>query len=133
MRTISLAATFPAAPETLYDMYLDPAHHAAFTGSPVTIGDKPGSNFRAFDGALSGTILHTEPKRLIIQTWRSTGFADADIDSTLTLSFWPNPDGARIELLQANVPDADFGGVSEGWPKFYWTPWRAYLESSAQS
>ena len=132
MRTISMAASFPVAPELLYDMYLDPIHHSAFTGLPVTIDAKMGSDFRAFEGALSGTILHTEPKRLIIQTWRSTGFADSDIDSTLTLSFWPTPDGARIELLQANVPDADFGGVSEGWGKFYWAPWREYLESTAR-
>jgi hypothetical protein len=26
------------------------------------------------------------------------------------------------------VPEEDFAGVSEGWPKFYWNPWRVYLE-----
>jgi len=23
--------------------------------------------------------------------------------------------------------DEDFAGVSQGWEKYYWTPWRAYL------
>ena len=113
-------------------MYLDPDRHAAFTGSLVAICAAPGSAFAAFDGALSGTILHTQPKRLIIQTWRSVNFAESDIDSTLTLSFWPDGDGARIELLQANVPDTDFGGVSEGWGRFYWNPWREYLEAGSR-
>jgi hypothetical protein len=27
-----------------------------------------------------------------------------------------------------NVADSDFAGVSEGWAKYYFIPWRAYLE-----
>jgi hypothetical protein len=39
----------------------------------------------------------------------------------------PEKEGARIELAQINVSDNDFAGVSHGWEKYYWTPWRAYL------
>jgi activator of HSP90 ATPase len=131
-RTLSLAASMPAEPERLFDMYLDPVRHAAFTGSPVEIGSQPGSSFRAFEDALTGTILHTQPKQLIVQSWRSVNFAKDDIDSTLILTFWPKPEGARIELVHANVPEADFDGVSEGWGKFYFAPWRAYLESHSK-
>ncbi|MBW2292947.1 MAG: SRPBCC domain-containing protein [Deltaproteobacteria bacterium] len=131
-RTLSLAASMPVDPELLFDMYLDSDRHAAFTGSPVTIGSKPGSPFQAFEGTLSGSILHTVPKRLIVQSWRSVNFAEGDIDSTLILSFWPIPDGARIELVHVNVPEADFAGVSEGWGKFYFAPWREYLETQSK-
>ena len=127
-RTIQLAASLPAPPERLYDMYLDPAEHAAFTGSPVTIAAEPGATFRAFDGALTGTILQVVPKRLIVQAWRSPVWAEADLDSTLILTFLPEGDGGRIELVHVNVVDADFAGVSQGWEKFYWTRWRARLE-----
>ena len=51
----------------------------------------------------------------------------------LVLSFWPENDGARIELAQINVADSDFAGVSHGWEKYYWTPWRAYLLGPASS
>ena len=108
-------------------MYLDAAEHSAFSGSPVTISSQPGAAFRAFDGALSGTILQVVPKCLIVQSWRSSNWGPADLDSTLILTFLPEPDGGRIELTQVNVVDADFAGVSHGWEKFYWTPWRAYL------
>ncbi len=37
--------------------------------------------------------------------------------------------GARIELVHTNVPEVDFAGVSQGWDKFYWTPWRACLDT----
>lgn len=127
-RTIQMAAVLPAAPERLFDMYLDPAEHAAFTGAPVTISPEPGSAFRAFNDVLSGTMLQVVPKRLIVQSWRSPHWGQNDVDSTLVLSFLPDDNGARIELVQVNVVEADFAGVCHGWERFYWTPWRAYLE-----
>ena len=86
------------------------------------------ARFTAFDGILSGTILHVEPKRQIIQTWRSTHWAEDAIDSVLVLSFWPEDNGeGRIELAHINVPDNDFAGVSQGWEKYYWARWRAHI------
>jgi uncharacterized protein YndB with AHSA1/START domain len=126
-RTVTLAVELPASAARLYRTYLDPKQHAAFTGAPVTIAARPGAPFVAFDGALSGTILQVVPNRLIVQSWRSTHFAKQDLDSTLVLSFWPQRRGARIELTHVNIADTDFAGVSEGWSKYYWVPWRAYL------
>ena len=94
---------------------------------PVTISAVPGSAFRAFNDILSGTILQVVPKRLIVQSWRSPHSGSEDLDSTLILHFVPEQGGGRIELTQVNVVDHDFAGVSHGWEKYYWTPWRAYL------
>lgn len=126
-RTIIMAASLLATPDKLFDMYLDAAEHAAFTGLPVTLEPRPGGLFRAFDGMLAGTILHVQAKSLIVQTWRSANWPLTAMDSVLTLSFWPADDGGRIELVHINVADEDFAGVSQGWEKYYWTPWRAYL------
>jgi hypothetical protein len=109
-------------------MYLNPTLHAAFTGAPVAIAARVGATFEAFGGALSGTILQLVPRRLIVQAWRSTNFGKRDIDSTLVLAFSPHGKGGRIELTHVNVAERDFGGVSEGWSKYYFRPWRAYLE-----
>ena len=130
-RTIQIAAVLPATPDRLFDMYLDPSQHAAFTGQPVTVSAVVGSPFRAFNGVLSGTMLQVIPKRLIVQSWRSPHWGASDIDSTLVLTFLPDNDGARIELVQVNVVDSDFAGVCHGWEKYYWTPWRAFLEKGA--
>jgi uncharacterized protein YndB with AHSA1/START domain len=127
-RTIQLAASLPASPDRLFDMYLDPAEHAAFTGAPVAISARPGAPFRAFNDALTGTVLQVVAKRLIVQSWRSSRWAATDIDSTLILTFVPEGDGGRIELVHVNVADDDFAGVSRGWEAYYWSPWRAYLE-----
>ena len=130
-KNLITAASLPAPPELLFDMYLDPKEHEAFTGLPVTIGATAGDAFRAFDGAIWGTILHVQPKRLIVQTWRSVNFPPAAIDSILILTFLSQGDGARVELTQVSVAEEDFAGVSHGWEKHYWTPWRTYLENRA--
>jgi uncharacterized protein YndB with AHSA1/START domain len=131
-RTVTLAAVLPKAPSRLYSMYLDAGEHAGFTGAPVKIAARVGAPFEAFEGALTGRILQLVPNRLIVQSWRSRNFGKRDIDSTLVLSFWPDPGGGRIELTHVNVADRDFAGVSEGWSRYYWIPWRAYLDKRAR-
>ncbi len=126
-KTIQQSVTLPAPASELYRMYLSPKLHAAITGAPVKIGSKPGSPFRAFNGALSGKMLHVRPGRMVVQTWRSTGFGRSDIDSTLILTFWPRGESGRIQLVHANVADRDARGVAAGWTTYYWKPWRAYL------
>ena len=127
-RTIHMAADLPALPDELFDMYLDPDAHAAITGAPVSIGAKAGAKFLAFKGMIRGTILQVVPKRLIVQSWRAKHWKAGDLDSTLILTFWPEGQGARIELIHVNVADHDFAGVSQGWEMYYWAPWRKYLK-----
>jgi activator of HSP90 ATPase len=125
---IRQSVILPAAAEALYGMYLDPANHAAITGAPVVIGDQPGSRFEAFAGVLTGAILEVVQPRLIVQSWRSSKFHAEDADSTLILLFTPQQDVGRIDLIHLDVPNHDYDGVTQGWEKYYWTPWRAYLE-----
>ena len=124
---IKQSVNLPAPSAALYAMYLDPATHAAITGAPVTIASRAGAPFGAFDGRLRGTMLAAVEPTLIVQSWRSVHFGDADPDSTLILTFTPAGKAGRIDLVHLDVPEQDYQGVTEGWEKFYWTPWRAYL------
>ncbi|HET6961832.1 MAG TPA: SRPBCC domain-containing protein [Terriglobia bacterium] len=124
---ITQSVVLPAAAASLFDMYLDPQAHEAITGAPVTIGSVGGSDFKAFGGVLSGTVLGVVRSSLIVQSWRSAKFEPTDLDSTLILSFQPEGANGRIDLVHLDVPDHDYNGVVEGWEKFYWTPWRSLL------
>jgi len=124
---ITQSVVLPAPAEHLYATYLDPALHAAVTGSPVTVGAESGALFRAFDGQISGTTLSVVAPRLIVQSWRSTNFRNGDPDSTLILAFLTEGKDGRIDLIHIDVPEQDYQGVSEGWEKYYWTPWKRYL------
>ena len=124
---IKQSVTLPARAQDLYAMYLNPKTHRAITGAKVVVSARRGSRFSAFGGLLYGRTLHTVPGRLIVQAWRSANFKKGDIDSTLILSFTPKGRSARIDLVHVNVPKQDLRGVTRGWKKYYWQPWRKYL------
>jgi len=127
-KLIKQTVTLPASARRLYDMYLSPREHRRITGTKAKVGKRPGSPFRAFDGMLAGTILYTVPGRLIVQSWRSSGWKKRDLDSTLVLTLTPKGrSSTRIDLVHVNVPDHDYRGVSKGWPNYYWKPWRKAL------
>ena len=129
-RVVKQSVTLPATAKALYSMYLDPGQHAAITGGKAVINAKPGSKFKAFGGALTGTMLQTIPGSLIVQAWRSSPFRKSDPDSTLVLRFTPvGRNEGRIDLVHVNVPDHDYEDVSKGWKEYYWKPWRKYLAS----
>ena len=126
-RTISIAALLPASAAELYAMYVDGKTHSAITGAPAVVAARAGSPFSAFGGMLRGTMLHVVPGKLIVQSWRSSGWKKSDADSTLVIAFVAQGKKTRVELTHVNVPDDDFGGVSNGWEQYYFAPWREYL------
>ena len=132
--TICLAAELAASPSDIFDTYLDSRAHAAVTGAPATVAPRAGAEFSAFDKVLRGRILHVEPKRLIVQSWRASQWKNGELDSTLILTLHSiGRTKTRIELVQVNVPDHDFAGVSQGWERYYWAPWREYLKTRRAS
>jgi len=59
-RTIQLAAVLPAPPERLFDMYLDPKEHAAFTGGDRTRARERGRpRLRGGQSRLGEVLLDT--------------------------------------------------------------------------
>jgi activator of HSP90 ATPase len=125
---ITQSVTLPAPAQELFDMYLEPSIHGAFTGHPVKIGKESGSEFYAFEGQLRGTILVTIPSRLIVQSWRSVNFKPDDEDSMLILAFSEANGEGGVDLIHIGVPDHEIEPVSIGWESYYWVPWRDYLQ-----
>ena len=126
-RAIQQSVKFRVSPEKLYDIYMDSKKHSAATGAPARISKKAGGSFAAFHGAIGGKNLLILPKRMIVQAWRARHWKAAEPDSILILRFSKARGGGRIDLVHANVPAYDHRGVSKGWNKYYWKPWRVYL------
>ncbi len=127
MPAIQQSEEFAASPAELFEMYMDSKKHSAATGGAAKMSRKPEGSFTAWNGQLRGKNLVIIPKRMIVQTWRSTNFKKGDPDSILVLSFSKSPAGGRVDLVHVGVPEQDHMGVTQGWPKYYWEPWRAYL------
>lgn len=123
---IQQSVRFRTSPQTLFDLYLDSRKHRLATGAPAQLSRKTGGKFKAFGGKLEGRNLHIAPGKQIVQLWRATHWKKEDC-SILVLNFSRVAGGAQIDLVHIGVPSYDQKGVREGWPKYYWKPWRKYL------
>lgn len=125
---IQQAAKFYASPETLFEMYMDSETHSAATGAPAKMSRELGGSWSAHGGQIGGKNLMILPGRMIVQAWRAAHWRKEDI-SVLILCFSKLSDGARLDLVHVGVPEYDHEGVSQGWPKYYWEPWRLYIKA----
>lgn len=124
---IQQTVRFRTTPHALFEMYLDSRKHSKSTGMTARVSRKVGGRFRAFKGALEGKNLLIVPDRQIVQLWRATHWKKDDW-SILILTFNKVAGGGQVDLVHVGVPAYDHKGVREGWPKYYWRPWRKFLE-----
>ena len=125
---IEQSVSFPkVSPAELYELFVDSAKHTAATGMPAKASRKVGGKWSAFGGMISGKNLALVPNRMIVQAWRSSEWKKADPDSVLIVRFEKTPGGATAHLAHVGVPSYDHKGVTKGWKKFYWEPWKTYL------
>lgn len=129
-KAIQQGVEFAASPERLFEIYIDSKKHSTATGAKATVSRKVGGKFTAFDGMLSGKNLVVIPNHMIVQAWRGSHWKKTDADSILILKFSKTKSGSRVDLVHVNVPDHDHAGVTKGWSKFYWKPWRAHLKKT---
>jgi activator of HSP90 ATPase len=127
-RAIQQSVVLAAPPEELFRTFLDSRKHSAVTGGPAKMSGKTGEKWSAWGGMIFGRNLLIVPERMIVQAWRSCVFKKSEPDSILVLTFSKAKGGGRIDLVHVNVPPYDHKGVREGWPKYYWKPWKAYLK-----
>jgi activator of HSP90 ATPase len=131
-KAIQQSVRFAAPPATLFEMYLDSQKHSAATGGKATMSRKVGGAFTAWNKMLRGRNLMIVSNRLIVQSWRSVNFKPGDADSILILEFSEAPEGGRVDLCHVNVPSQDHKGVTNGWPNYYWKPWKKYLKAKSK-
>jgi uncharacterized protein YndB with AHSA1/START domain len=118
-----------ATPAILYKLFTDSAKHSAATGMPAKISAKVGGKWSAFGGMIHGKTLALVPNQMIVQTWRSTAWKKTDPDSIVVAQFEKSASGgASVYLTHIGVPEHDHKGVTQGWIKYYWDPWRKYLK-----
>ena len=128
---IEQSATFESTPAELYELFMDSAKHTAATGAPAKISHKIGGKWTAFGGALTGTNLELVPNETIVQAWRSTNFKKDDPDSILIVRFEKVKNATTVHLTHVGVPKQDHKGVTNGWKKYYWDPWKKYFKNKS--
>ena len=126
-----LTCDLPARPEAVYAAWLSSEGHSAMTGAAAEVTDAVGAPYTAWDGYIEGRNLELVPFSRIVQSWRTSEFADSDPDSTVTIMLTPLGAATRLELRHAGVPDGQTAYENEGWRNFYFEPMQAYFAGRA--
>lgn len=130
MGTINQTEVFEdATTDRLYEILMDAAHHAAFTGDEATISTEVGGSFSTYGGYSTGKNLELIPGKRIVQTWRAADWPEG-VESIVTFDFEQQGDNAIIRFTQTNVPDEHHDAIEQGWIDYYWDPMRGYLAIS---
>lgn len=113
----------------MYAGWLDEKIHAAFTGgAKASINAKEGGAFSVWDGYITGNNVEIFPYKKIIQTWRTSDFAESDPDSLLELSFSFKDGHTTITFAHSNLPDGQGNTYKKGWKEHYFIYMKKYFE-----
>jgi hypothetical protein len=92
-----------------YDAWLDSLAHSEMTGGAASMSDEIDAELSAWDGYITGRNLELIPGERIVQSWRTTRFAEADPDSRIEVMLEPVPGGTRVTVAHSCVPDGHTG------------------------
>lgn len=120
-------AVVPAAPEAIFDAWLDGDAHAEMTGAGATGSPRVGARYTAWDGYIEGENLELERPSRIVQSWRTSDFASSDPDSRLEVLLEATDGGTRITLVHTGLPPAQVQDYLQGWQDYYFTPMTAHF------
>ncbi len=125
--TFTLTATIPASPEEIYEAWLDSLGHSEMTGGEANMSDEVGAEVSAWDGYISGRNLELIPAERIVQSWRTTEFADEHEDSVISIVLTEIGGSTLLTLEHSNVPDNQRSYEEGGWQSNYFEPMVAYF------
>ena len=104
VKTIKQKVVIPAPPKEVYDAYVDPKKHSAFTESKATGKAVVGGKFTAWDGYIFGKYLELDDGKRVVQEWTTTDWLKGYPPSKLELTFREVPRGTEILMVHSNVP-----------------------------
>ncbi len=126
--TLKQKVIIPASPDEVYQAFIDPKKHTAFTGSKATGIAKVGGKFTTWDGYSFGKFLEFEPGKCLVQEWQTTDWPEGYPPSKFVLTFKAVPEGTEVTMVQSDVPKEQEEDLAEGWVEFYWNPLKEYFQ-----
>jgi len=126
-KTIHQTVTFKASPHELYEMLMDSKKHAQIVDADAEIRKKVGAKFRIYGGEIEGVNLELVPDKKIVQSWRYSDWPEGHY-SKATFLLEESKGSTKLTFTQAEVPEALYEDVSQGWKDYYWQPMKELLE-----
>jgi uncharacterized protein YndB with AHSA1/START domain len=116
-----------ASPVEVYEAYVDPKKHSAFTGQSATGKPKVGGKFTAGDEYITGRFLELEKGKKVLQEWTTTEWPEGYPPSLLELRFRAKGKKTELTMIHSRVPEEQVKYYAEGWMEWYWEPLKKYF------
>lgn len=129
-KVIKQVAIIDASPVEVYEAYVDPKKHAAFTGDSATGTAKVGGKFAAGDGYISGKYLALEKGKRILQEWTTTEWPEGYPPSLVELILKPKGKRTELTMIHSKVPTEQAADYDQGWQDYYWEPMKKYFKKA---
>ena len=91
------------------------------------MSDEIGAEVSAWAGYITGRNLELVPGERIVQSWRTTQFADEHEDSIITITLEDVDGGTLLTLVHSNVPQGQTIYEQGGWQDYYFEPMKEYF------
>ncbi len=125
--TIRQTALIDASPLEVYEAFVDPKTHAAFTGQSATGAPRVGGKFTAGDGYIMGKHLELERGKRILQEWTTSEWPEGSPPSLLELTLKAKGKKTELTMVHSKVPEDQVDYYAEGWKEWYWGPLKKYF------
>jgi activator of HSP90 ATPase len=125
--TIKQKVIIPASTKEVYDAYVDPKKHSAFTEAKATGKPVVGGKYTAWDGYIFGKYLVLDDGKRVVQEWTTTDWEEGYGPSKLELCFNKVSEGTELVMIHSDVPKAQADEVDQGWIEWYWNPLKKYF------
>jgi len=117
-------------PEELFNLYLsEEKHRSVFDKKDIRIGKNKGDRIRiynrtSYNNYISGRNLLVIPNTMIIQALRSESWDKKEKDAIVILRFSKYKGSARVQLVNANLPENEQQVVDRG---MFFELWRIFI------
>ncbi len=102
----------------LLDAWLMPGDFQPVVGHHFTFHVDPVPNW---NGVTEGEVLEVELYRRLVYSWKTSGAAADGLQTTVTWTLTPTPNGTRLHMEQAGFRPQDepnYHGATRGWERF---------------
>jgi uncharacterized protein YndB with AHSA1/START domain len=127
-RTIKQKVIIPATPEQVYDAFMVPERHAAFTGDAAGGSSEVGGEFSAWGGYITAKNLELERGQKIVQEWYTSEWPPGYPPSRLEIVLRSIPQGTELTMVHTKVPEEQADAYDQGWHDSYWDPLIRYFQ-----
>ena len=130
VKTITQKVVVPGSPADVFDAFVNPQIHSAFTGAAATGSARSGGKFTAWDGYISGVNREVVKGKRLVQDWRTTEWPTDAPPSRVEFSFKAaKGGGTEVRLVHSNVPAEQADSYRQGWIDYYWDPLKTYFST----